>query len=175
MTYQFTRTGAAIETIQGNADDSNVGKTAPATVDADSFSMIGFTRATTNTPAGDATAIIEAHFSADLGFQIGNRGSSRYYMRWLSAGSWNTSWDELWHTANFQPETTNGLGVVKLMQNSSAATIADGGTIAGSSLLNTKFDNTGTLTAGSSASGTWQNVTGESIAQNESGYFVRTA
>tara|TARA_R110002110_G_scaffold415850_1_gene657967 strand:+ start:14113 stop:14742 length:630 start_codon:yes stop_codon:yes gene_type:complete len=78
--------------------------------------------------------------------------------------------------ANYQPTTSLGLGVVRMMQNVSGADLADGASISGGSIKIAFADSTGTI-FGSSATvtGTWKNVSGIAILDDRFGYMVRTA
>lgn len=77
--------------------------------------------------------------------------------------------------ANYQPETSNGIGVVKRMSNNSGSSIPGQATVSGSSLLFFQSDSTGSSVSAGSATGTWKNVTGLAIAASNRGDFVRIA
>ena len=78
--------------------------------------------------------------------------------------------------ANYQPTTSLGLGVVRMMQNVSGASLADGASISGGLIKIAFADSTGTI-FGSSATvtGTWENVSGIAILDDRFGYMVRAA
>lgn len=80
-------------------------------------------------------------------------------------------------SGNITIDTNNSLGVGSYaILQSFNATVANGSTTAGSNLKIVKWTSTGTLTAGSSPSGTWRNVSGGSLSTGgDTGLFIRTA
>ena len=82
----------------------------------------------------------------------------------------------LWDNGNYQPETSLGLGVVRLMKNKSGGTLADQATASGSDLKAVFFDSSGSLNeSGATISGTWKNVGGSICFNNNTRKFVRIA
>lgn len=73
----------------------------------------------------------------------------------------------------YQPSLTEGLGVVRLMNNNSGGVILSEDTIAGSSITFTYFDVAGAAQSGSGASGTWKNVSARALSAGEHGFFMR--
>ena len=101
--------------------------------------------------------------------------STIYYRIQSSSSTWS-AWQPVYTGANYQPETSLGIGVVRLMLNNSGGTISNTGTIAGASLLNVRFNADLTSWSGGIApTGTWKQVFGVSLAAGETGYFVRIA
>jgi hypothetical protein len=82
----------------------------------------------------------------------------------------------LWDDGNYQPETSLGLGVVRLMKNKSGGTIVDQATVAGSSLKAVFFNASNALTESSATiGGTWKNVGGSLVVDDGTREFVRIA
>lgn len=78
--------------------------------------------------------------------------------------------------ANYQPEISLGLGVVRIMSNKTGANVLDGSEISGANLRVSVVLSSGAWTATATApTGTWKHVSGVTIANNEFGYFTRTA
>jgi len=100
--------------------------------------------------------------------------NERFFGRTIEAGVVQP-WHELYTGANYQPETSNGIGVVKRMANNSGGSISNQATVAGSSLLFFQSDSNGITVSAGAASGTWMNVTGLSVAASNRGDFVRIA
>ena len=96
----------------------------------------------------------------------------------INSTSNGTTWrsDELWTTGNYQPETSLGLGVVRLMKNNSGATIVNGATVAGSDLVALFINSLGAIAAGGfTIPGTWVNVRGNVSPSDTYCEFVRIA
>ena len=89
----------------------------------------------------------------------------------LSGGSITTS-----GTVSVNTNNSEGVGAYNLIYNSSGGTIADGATIAGSS-ISRGYGTTSNAwgTSGGNPAGTWRNVSGRSLAPNEHGLFIRSA
>lgn len=78
--------------------------------------------------------------------------------------------------ANYQPQSFDGLGSPKILINKLGVTIINGASVAGSSLKTITFNADGsTWTEQVVLSGTWENVSGQSLGDQTAGYFVRTA
>ena len=80
--------------------------------------------------------------------------------------------------ANYQPETFNGLGVVKKLKNNSGGSIANGATVSGSLLAHYFVDATGTLIEAGATGGsgtTWMNVSGSNVGNGNGVEFVRVS
>lgn len=105
MTYQFTRSGADIETIHDDADAGNIGKSDPVSFsgDVDNLEGSGFYRLSgaTNTPTSDAaTLIVAAYASSGSATQIFQSvNNDEVYIRRRIGGTWQ-SWQEIYHTGN---------------------------------------------------------------------------
>lgn len=76
---------------------------------------------------------------------------------------------------NYQPETVDGIGVVRKLKNISGVSIANGATVSGSSISNYYVTDTGALLSSASPAGTWQNISGVNIGINLGHDFVRIA
>jgi len=86
------------------------------------------------------------------------RDASGMWQRGKTGGTWS-AWQPVYTGANYQPETSTGIGVVRLMRNDSGGSIAPNATVAGSQLAFFTQDTAGnTLGAGSPGTGTWKNV-----------------
>lgn len=177
--YNSTHSGATIDTTITNASAGGIGRdTYTAISDLDTLTLSGFYRydgTSINTPVSSTAGVIyhaarTATSSAQIAIDLTNQ--SMYFR--ARATSWS-SWIQMHSSTSMQTTTANGIGVVKLMKNTSGGAIADAASVAGSTISSVKFDNTGALTVIAVASGTWQSVNGASLASNESGYFVRTA
>ena len=78
--------------------------------------------------------------------------------------------------ANYQPETTQGLGVVRIMRNLSGGTVSELGSVAGSSLQFVKWSGAfAAVPTGVTALGTWKNVSSVGVGSTEYGMFLRIA
>ena len=78
--------------------------------------------------------------------------------------------------ANYQPEITQGLGVVRIMRNLSGGTVSELGSVAGSSLQFVKWSGAfAVVPTGVVGLGTWKNVSSVGVGSTEYGMFVRIA
>lgn len=101
--------------------------------------------------------------------------TNKKFVRHMDAGVWE-NFSEDWTEDNFQPETSGGLGVVRLMRKGNAGSITDGSTIAGSSLQFALANSSGVVVADTSVpAGTWKNISGITINFDEFSWFVRIA
>lgn len=86
-----------------------------------------------------------------------------------------TTWQSAAPASSGQPipaSSTYAIGTFMIAQNGQGGSIADGGTIAGTSLF--RFSNNGTaIGSGATVTGTWTNVSGAGVTSY--GYWVRTA
>ena len=90
------------------------------------------------------------------------------------AGNSAPSFIDVWTTINYQPETSLGSGVSRKMKNKSGGAIADQAQVAGSSLKAVYTDSSGVEQESAvSVGGTWINVSGMSIGNNEAAEFVK--
>lgn len=82
----------------------------------------------------------------------------------------------LYTGANYQPDVSQGVGVVRLMQNNSGGNIADQQQVSGTNLLVVFFVGS-VLTASIAGIGTWKMVSGTATncANGNTREFVRTA
>jgi hypothetical protein len=79
-----------------------------------------------------------------------------------------------WTTSNYQPETINGLGIIRTLKNKSGGSIASGASVTAANLATYYVDNTGTLIeAGASLTGTWKNISGSNVGNGNGVEFVR--
>lgn len=86
-----------------------------------------------------------------------------------------SGWDSVWTSGTLNQEATGGLRVRQWMRNMTGGNIGDSGIVAGSSLDFAKANTSGVVVAvGASPTGSWKNVTGATLADNEFGEFVRT-
>jgi len=102
-------------------------------------------------------------------------GQKNFFTRTYNAaiGAWN-DWVELWTTGNYQPETSLGVGVARKMKNKSGSAIADQAQVAGSSLKAVYTDSSGVEQENpATIGGTWINVSGMSIGNNEAAEFTK--
>lgn len=77
-------------------------------------------------------------------------------------------------TAQVAPTSSSfPVNAVALCKQASGGAIADGDTVAGSDLT-LQVVTSGAWASGGAQTGTWKNVSGASIANNDSGIFVRT-
>jgi hypothetical protein len=121
--------------------------------------------------AQDSTAFATAAQGAlaDSATQPGDLGTA-------AADDKSSAGAVLWDDGNYQPETSLGLGVVRLMKNKSGSVISDQVSVPGSSLKAILFDTSGVVQESNiSISGTWKNVGGSSVSNNKSREFVRIA
>jgi len=90
------------------------------------------------------------------------------------SGTWS-AWQPVYTGANYQPETINGVGVVRFMRNSSGSNFNAASTISGASLRNYYIDSSNNLTPFASGEpGTWKNV-GTTVSNNQGTLCVRIA
>lgn len=155
---------------------TNVG----AVTNLDSVKVGQFFSATStalNNPSGGAEAVlgwVHGYSSTRGVMTVIGVVTGSVYVR-TNVNTWG-AWQPVYSGANYQPETSLGIGVVRLMLNNSGGTISNTGTIAGASLLNVRFNADLTSWSGGIApTGTWKQVFGVSLAAGETGYFVRIA
>lgn len=80
----------------------------------------------------------------------------------------------VWDDGNYQPTQTLGLGVVRMMKNTSGIVVNSGQIIAGAGLKTIFFSGTGAFFSTSgTVPGTWMNVSGSSVLLNYTKDFVR--
>lgn len=94
---------------------------------------------------------------------------SRYDTVW-------SDWQPVYTGLNYQPETSNGLGVVRFMKNNSGASITANGTIDGASLSHYYIDASGVMQQAGTNGGagtTWKNVSGSNVGNGNGVEFVR--
>ena len=146
-------TGAA-----GVCDDTS----SPLTNDLDTIPISGMSHADSsgvNVPTGSTIhAVIRANARnageyALLDFDVLRQAA---YIRTKGPGS-PDSWQELYTTANFQPQDQNGLNTVRILRND-GADIASGGIVAGSQLQFVCWDTAGGASGVGSPSGSWKNI-----------------
>lgn len=81
-----------------------------------------------------------------------------------------------WTSGNMQPNTSLGLGAIRIMQNVRGSDVPDGGPISGSFIKIAFVDTSGVMLGSAAAvSGTWKNISGINILDTKFGYMVRTA
>jgi hypothetical protein len=104
-------------------------------------------------------------------------GSASYIQLAGSGGTTWSAWQPVYTGANYQPDTVNGIGVVRLMRNVSGGTIANGGTVDGALLKQAYFQSNGVIADnGSGGSGNdWRNVSGLGSADDTFVYMSRFA
>ena len=101
--------------------------------------------------------------------------SNKMYIRHKDNDIWE-NWQPVYTGANYQPETFNGLGVVKKLKNKSGGSIASGATVSGSLLAHYFVDATGALIEAGATGGsgtTWENVSGSNVGNGNGVEFVR--
>lgn len=100
--------------------------------------------------------------------------NSEFYARTIQDGT-PQAWQPIYTGANYQPETINGLGVVRFMQNASGANFNSGSTISGSLLRQYYIGSAIAITPFAVGdSGTWKNV-GTTVTNNQGTWCVRIA
>ena len=78
--------------------------------------------------------------------------------------------------STYQPESSLGLGVVRLMANTSGGNVSDGLGLSGVNLKITLINSSGDFfESGIAVPGTWKNITGTVVNDDYRGYFVRIA
>lgn len=78
--------------------------------------------------------------------------------------------------ANFQPDTSLGIGVIRVLKNVSGATLSDGSTASGTDLRKTWHTASSVFqSTGGSISGIWRVVSGVDIPNNYSAEFVKVS
>ncbi len=82
-----------------------------------------------------------------------------------------------WTPTTLDQETVDGIGTIRIMQNTSGSGITANTTVAGSALTNISFDGAGNLTSLGAPSGSWKQViaSGQTLAFGSAGHFVRVA
>ena len=81
---------------------------------------------------------------------------------------------QIFTNGNYQPELASGYNSPRWMTNKSGSAINSGATISGSSLQYTLSNSSGVVFSSTTSNiGTWLNVAGANLANNESGLFVR--
>jgi hypothetical protein len=83
--------------------------------------------------------------------------------------------EELFTTANYQPQEIEGLNCRLILQNNSGVSVGAGVTVAGSSVNTVRWDSLMNPLIGGVYSGTYKNITGQSISDTQIGMFVRIA
>lgn len=81
----------------------------------------------------------------------------------------------VWTGLTMQPTTADGLNVMRNMKYTAVGALADNATTGGANVSFVKFDATSTIVVTSAATGTWKNVSGGTINQNDTGMFIKTA
>lgn len=84
---------------------------------------------------------------------------------------------DTYNTWNYQPTTSLGIGVVRLMRNDTVGDVADQGVVDGADLSRVQLssDLTTWLASGAVISGTWVNVEGGIVGSGNCGHFVRVS
>ena len=98
--------------------------------------------------------------------------SSRIETRYRDGSTWS-AWQPVYTGANYQPETSLGLGVPQRLINISGDTILDQGVVSGALLQSFRSDSTGNRTPSATASGLWKNVSLGWVTDLTDGLFVR--
>jgi hypothetical protein len=145
----------------GSAGLLDVGTTANKVLQLDSSAKI---------PAVDGSQVTNLNASS---LASGTVATAR-----LGTGTANSSsflrGDSTW-SANINPTSYQGIGTYGIFKVQAAVTVAAGATTSGANLRVTKFDSAGTLDDGIGApSGTWRNMAGTTLIQNDFALFVRT-
>lgn len=157
----------------------------PTITDFNSYYDAGFYRGAGGS-AANASINIDRYLPSIVASRNGDRSiftwggdanglvSASIYYRTAAGANYSA---QLWTTDNYQPETSFGLGVVRLMKNVSGGTLADQATVSGSNLNLVLLDSSGNLFAASgvTVAGTWKNITGRFVESNYTSYFVRIA
>ena len=79
-------------------------------------------------------------------------------------------------TIGINTNNAGGVGAYALLKNNSGSSVNSGATTAGSGLQFAYFNTTSTLSTGAGTpAGTWRNVSGVNLANQEWGLFIRTA
>ena len=108
----------------------------------------------------------------------GNQSNGgKVWTRQFNGGSWGSNWQPVYTGVNYQPDTSLGIGVVRIMKNDTGANIIDGSSVSGSDISRIQLfsDNTTWLPSGAIIPGTWVNVEGGDIGTGNSGNMVRVA
>lgn len=137
----------------------------------------GHSASVSNGPSGQTFGIVICDYyttgSSGRGSQhfIGTSGIG-IWQRTMTSGTWS-DWQPVYTGENYQPENSNGIGVVKRMRNISGGAVSNGATVSGTLLQFFSSDASGSTVSSGLASGVWRNVTGLSVANNNRGDFVR--
>ena len=104
--------------------------------------------------------------------QIGVAFDSPYNM--YLRGRQTAPWQPVYTGANYQPEISSGLAVVRLMRLVSGVGLADGALVPLAGVEYCRFSTAGALlSTGVAAAGIWRNVTGTPVNNLEYGMFER--
>lgn len=135
---------------------------------------------TTNSPltgsvGGTLTHKVRSAGSGTLRYTQTVKGAGEKYERDNVGGIWSV-WQPVYTGANYQPETTQGLGVVRIMRNLSGGSVAENASVSGASLQFVKWSGGfAAVPTGITGVGTWKNVSSVSVDSTEYGMFVRIA
>ncbi len=132
---------------------------------------------------GGTTFVITTQYA---GAELVSDGSSKWSVESIlpNAGAYTASGGITLTNTNFTLDTNNSLGigssVIAVVADAGAGTLANGSTIAGSSLLlatltyNGGLD-TGSWATGAALSGVWRNISGRTLTYTTGGMFIRTS
>lgn len=115
----------------------------------------------------------DSNFASQYAFDVNIVG--RVSCRVKSGGTWS-DWQPVYTGANYQPETSLGVGVVQFMKNKTGGFLNDGVSVAGTQLRPYAANSAGALVeAATVPPGTWKSVSGFNIGNNDGCVCVRTA
>ena len=133
---------------------------------------------TSNTPTGHGILTVKRGSSAHVWHTwLTMSGSSQvmYNRTSDSAGATWTPWQPVFTGASYQPDSIDGIGVVRLLKNVSGSNITSGQSVAGGGLLQVFINSAGVVNSSGTPTGTYKNVFGQTLANNSGSYFVRIA
>ena len=147
-------------------DPQAFGVGAPLNQDWDNLPSGGvYNQGGTNSPSGFVSGL-SSKINADQGFQIMGDTAGGIFVRSSNLVD-SAAWQSVYTGANYQPEDSQGLGVVRLMKNIFGTSLNQGA-IAGSNVSFVYFNSSGVITdTGITGSGTWRNVSGKTITAGE--------
>lgn len=142
-------------------------------------SFVRFTSATLNIPTFFTSLfgkVSIVRYDDNQITQLAFSNAGEFAIRSKSSGVWDSAWQPVYTGANYQPETTQGLGVVRIMRNLSGGSVAENASVSGASLQFVKWSGGfAAVPTGITGVGTWKNVSSVSVGSTEYGMFVRIA